>query len=208
MSKQVDFWFEFASPYSYLAAMRAEDVAASHGIKLVWRPFLLGVIFKKELGYADSPFNHQPRKKKYMWRDLERQCAARDLPPFKVPKPFPQNGLLPARLCCAMEADDRLPVFIRSVYRAHFQQGESLTDREVMFDILSQNGFDGPSLMNAAGEPRAKNRLKTHTAEASRKGLFGAPSFTTFDGELFWGDDRMEAAMQWACNMDKDTNII
>lgn len=197
MSKKLEFWFEYGSTYSYLSAMRIETVAENYGVRVIWRPFLLGVLFKKDLGYTDSPFNRHAKKGQYMWRDMERLVENRDLPELAVPSPFPQNSLLPARISCALLDDERLPAFVRAVYRAEFQHGEQISDPFVMFDILSQNGFDAPSVMEKAGKKKSKEQLKELTSWADKKGLFGAPAFTTVDGELFWGDDRMEAAMKW-----------
>ena len=91
----LDFWFDFASTYSYPAAMRIASLAETSGVTVRWRPFMLGPIFKAQ-GWATSPFNLYPAKGRNMWRDLERICAALDLP-FKRPDPFPQNSLLAAR---------------------------------------------------------------------------------------------------------------
>ncbi len=195
--KDIDFWFEFASTYSYLAAMRAQDLAADCGVRLTWRPFLLGAIFKKDLGYADSPFNRHDKKGDYMWRDMDRQVRIHGLPSVKKPEPFPQNGLTAARIAMVLEEDDRLPIFVRSVFRSQFQYGETISEPDVLFDILSQNGFDAPDVMQRAKSDKIKQALKTQTEHADRIGIFGAPSFVTPKGELFWGDDRMETAFRW-----------
>ncbi len=92
----LDFWFEFASTYSYPAAMRIAPLAKARGFNVRWRPFLLGPIFKSQ-EWDDSPFNLYPAKGRYMWRDLERICGALGLP-LVQPSPFPQNGLLAARV--------------------------------------------------------------------------------------------------------------
>ena len=94
----VDFWFEFGSTYSYPAAMRIEALAAEQGVRVTWRPFLLGPIFRAQ-GWDDSPFNIFPSKGRYMWRDLERICADYEIP-FRRPSEFPRNGLLATRLAC------------------------------------------------------------------------------------------------------------
>ncbi|MCT4656273.1 MAG: 2-hydroxychromene-2-carboxylate isomerase [Cohaesibacter sp.] len=196
--QRIEFWFEFASTYSYLAAMRADEVAHEHGIELIWKPFLLGAIFKKDLGYADSPFNRHEKKSDYMWRDIARLAQMRGLPPLTVPEPFPQNGLLAARIATALLDDERLPVFVRSVFRAEYQYGETISQSDVLFDILTQNGFDAPSLMKKAETNLVKTKLKELTDSADKNGIFGAPAFVTQDGELFWGDDRLETACLWA----------
>ena len=199
MTSRLQFWFEFASPYSYLAAMRIEDLAAEFDVEIDWRPFLLGAIFKKDLGDADSPFNRQPKKSAYMWRDISRQCTLRDLPPMQIPDPFPQIGILPARIACHLLTDSRLPHFVRSVYCGHFQRGENLGDSALMQTVLSELGFDAGEILQHAKAPSAKQKLKFLTDEADKLGLFGAPFFVAEDGEAFWGDDRLETALQWAC---------
>ena len=97
-----DFWYEFASTYSYPASMRIEALAASRGVALHWRPFLLGPIFAAQ-GHADSPFNLNPAKGRYMWGDLQRICASLGLP-LRRPDPFPQNSLLAARVALVSAA--------------------------------------------------------------------------------------------------------
>ena len=94
--KSLEFWFDFASTYSYLSAMRIQDVAAQSGVSVDYKPFLLGPIFAAQ-GWTMSPFNLVPAKGRYMVRDIERIAAARGLA-FKLPTPFPQNGLMAARL--------------------------------------------------------------------------------------------------------------
>ena len=97
---RAEFWYEFASSYSYPAAMRVEALAAERGVALAWRPFLLGPLFAAQ-GWRDSPFNLYPAKGRYMWRDLERICGALGLP-LTRPDPFPQNSLLAARVALAL----------------------------------------------------------------------------------------------------------
>ena len=108
-----EFWYEFASTYSYPAALRVAALAEERGVSLVWRPFLLGPIFAAQ-GWRDSPFNIYPAKGRYMWRDVERTCEAMGVP-FKRPEPFPQPSLLAARVALALEGEERAS-FSRQVY--------------------------------------------------------------------------------------------
>ena len=110
----LQFWFDFASTYSYPAALRIEAAAKAQGVAVEWRPFLLGPVFAAQ-GWKDSPFNLYPAKGKYMVRDLERICAALDVP-FKLPSPFPQNSLLCARIASALDGPLRAR-FALSVYQ-------------------------------------------------------------------------------------------
>ena len=121
----LDFWHDFASTYSYLAAMRAEPLAEAAGVTLSWRPFLLGPIFVEQ-GWTTSPFNIYPVKGRYMVRDIQRLCAERGLT-FRLPEPFPQNSLLAARLALAIPEALR-PAFSRAVYLAEFGEGRSISD--------------------------------------------------------------------------------
>lgn len=193
----VDFWYEFASTYSYLAAMRIDDIAARHGVAVRWRPFLLGPIFAQQ-GWSTSPFNLYPAKGRYMWRDIERLCGEFDLP-FRRPREFPQNSLLAARLALLGAVDGWGEAFAKAVFRAEFGEGREIGRPEALAPILTALGLDAASLMSRARTDEAvKGRLKAATEEAQSLGIFGAPSFVTEDGELFWGHDRMEEAFAWA----------
>src|SRR5512144_141266 len=120
----MQFWFEFASTYSYPVAMRVEIAAAEREVDLEGRPFLLGPIFAAQ-GWGDSPFNIYPAKGRYMWRDLERLCSRQGLP-LRRPSRFPRSGLLAARVAVASAAERWLPDFVRAVYYANFAE-----DREI-----------------------------------------------------------------------------
>jgi 2-hydroxychromene-2-carboxylate isomerase len=190
------FWYEFASPYSWLAAERIEALAAAADVELRWRPFLLGPIFVAQ-GWQSSPFNLYPAKGANMWRDIERQCELMDLPPPTRPEPFPQNSLLAARVAAAMP-DATRPAFSRAVYRAEFSQGGLIADRAVIGEMLRDRGLDAEATLAAAESAQNKAALRTATEEAGARGIYGAPSFVTPSGELFWGNDRLEQALAWA----------
>src|SRR5919199_515272 len=192
---RLEFWHEFASTYSYLAAMRIEDLARDAGVAVVWRPFLLGPIFAKQ-GWTSSPFNVYPAKGRHMWRDMARRAARLGLPLVR-PEPFPQNGLLAARLMLAGLEADWGPGFARLVYLAQFGQGRDISADAVLAPLVAEAGGDPRAAMLRARSDDIKARLRDSTAEAEAKGLFGAPSFVVGD-ELFWGDDRLEDAISWA----------
>ncbi len=196
----LDFWYEFASTYSYLSVMRIEDEAARAGVEIRWRPFLLGPIFAGQ-GWDNSPFNIYPAKGRYMFRDMERLCAARGLA-FKRPQPFPQNGLLAARLGVIGAAEGWVASFTRAVFHAEFAQGAQISEPVVLAQCLGGAAPGAKAALVRIGEDGIKNLLRAQTEEARARGLFGAPTFVTADGELFWGDDRMEQALQWAKTID------
>jgi 2-hydroxychromene-2-carboxylate isomerase len=189
----IDFWFEFGSTYSYPAALRIEDEAKKRAIAVRWRPFLLGPIFKSQ-GWMDSPFNIYPAKGRYMWRDMERLCEAQGIP-LRRPTVFPRNGLLAARLAASAEEEPWIGDFVRGIYRANFAEDREISDPAVVTSVLESIGRPGDELDRAILEP-AKTRLRERTEEAIALGIFGAPSFVA-GGEVFWGNDRLEAALDW-----------
>ncbi len=192
---KIEFWYEFASTYSYLSAMRIEEAAKGAGVEVLWKPFLLGPIFFAQ-GWNTSPFNIYPAKGRYMVREMERLTAARGLP-FRMPSPFPQNSLLAARLAIIGHDEGWGIPFSKRVYALQFGQGASISDKSALAGILSEVGQDPDRLLALAGQPDVKERLKQRNEEAQELGIFGAPSFLA-DGELFWGDDRLEGALSHA----------
>ena len=200
----LDFWFDFASTYSYVAAMRIRPLAAQAGVGVRFKPFLLGPIFKAQ-GWDTSPFNMYEAKGRHMWRDLERWCADLSLP-FRRPQHFPQNSLLAARVALVgLDETSKAPSkeswgepFCFAVYRAEFAGGQRIDDVEVIAEILTALKLDPARVFASAQSPETKERLRRQNEEAQQLGIFGAPSFTTADGELFWGNDRLERALLWA----------
>ena len=190
-----EFWYEFASTYSYPAAMRIASLAEERGVALAWRPFLLGPIFAAQ-GWRDSPFNIYPAKGRYMWRDIERVCGALELP-LKRPDPFPQNSLLAARAALALEGEERMN-FSRQVYAAEFGQGLPIADRALIAALLAKLGLDPEAVLEQAESDANKARLKAECARAAALGIIGAPCLVTDDREVFWGNDRLEQGLDWA----------
>ena len=161
---RLEFWYELASTYSYLSAMRIEAVADEAGIDIVWKPFVLGPIFSAQ-GWSTSPFNIYPAKGRYMVREMERLSAARGLP-FMMPSPFPQNSLNAARLALIGHDEGWGPAFARAVYTAQFADGADISDRKVLGKILGDLGRDAGS---ASGTHRAA-RDQAASAPANGRG--------------------------------------
>ena len=199
----LDFWFDFASTYSYPAAVRIGALAARADVRVRFRPFLLGPIFKAQ-GWTTSPFNLYPAKGRHMWRDLERLCADLDIP-FRRPDPFPQNSLLAARVALAALDHSWGETFCVALFRAQFGDGRRIDDAGAIGEVLAGLQIDPQPVLAAARSEANKARLRAQTEEAQQRGLFGAPSFTTADGELFWGNDRLEAALRWARRQRTDS---
>jgi 2-hydroxychromene-2-carboxylate isomerase len=197
MPEAVEFWFEFASTYSYPAAMRLEAVARSAGVAVAWQPFLLGPVFAAQ-GWRDSPFNIYAAKGRYMWRDLERTCARLELP-FRRPTDFPRNGLLAARVAIAAAGVSWLPAFVRGIYHANVVDDRDVAQPAVVESVLAALGVDAEAWLREAGSEAAKQRLRTATERAMGLGIFGAPMLRVGD-ELFWGNDRLDEAIAWAAS--------
>jgi 2-hydroxychromene-2-carboxylate isomerase len=196
MRPKLDFWYEFASTYSYLAALRIAALAQDRNVDIAWRPFLLGPVFKAQ-GWDTSPFNLFPVKGAYMWRDIERLCEAQGLK-FRRPDPFPQSSLLTARIALTPEVTPRRAEYSRRVYLAHFAEGVRIDDKAALKDILISLRLDADAALTQAQSDDVKLELRQATEAAMRLQLFGAPSFVTAKGEIFWGNDRLESALTWA----------
>jgi 2-hydroxychromene-2-carboxylate isomerase len=194
--RALQFWFDYASTYSYVAAMRVEDAARAAGVEVLWRPFLLGPIFTEQLGIKDSPFNVFPVRGGYMWRDLERLCEKYRLP-WRRPSAFPRGSLLAARLGCAAGDAPWAPAFHRAVFRANFAEDRDIAEPAVLRELLAASGQDADALLARAASPETKQALRDRGAEAARLGIFGAPDLVV-GGELFFGQDRLEDALAWA----------
>lgn len=191
----MEFWYEFASSYSYLSVMRIEKLAAAAGVEIAWRPFLLGPVFMS-LGWNDSPFNIYPPKGRYMWRDLERLCARYGLR-LARPSVFPRNAVLAARVAMVGASEGWVGRFSRAVMEANFADDRDIADRAVIGAILDALGLPADAVIERAVADANKQALRAQTERATELGLFGAPSFRVGE-ELFWGNDRLEDALAWA----------
>ena len=192
---QLDIWFEFASTYSYLTVNRAERLLTQSGVSFAWRPFLLGPIFG-DRGMTTSPFVLDPVRGNYMWRDVERRAARLGLP-FRRPDRFPANGLLAARVMTAALDAPWSAAFARGVYDAQFARGLDISEPAVIKEVLRRCQAPPDDWLEKAGTDAVKTALRETTDQARSLGIFGAPSFTV-GGEVFWGDDRLEDAIEWA----------
>jgi 2-hydroxychromene-2-carboxylate isomerase len=195
MAATVEFWFEFASTYSYLSAARIEDACAEAGVTLRWRSFLLGPVFAAQ-GLNTSPFNAYPVKGAYMWADMARCCADQGLP-FRKPSGFPRGSLLAARIAAAHDDAPWLGQFVRAVFHANFALDPDIVDDAVILDLLHDIGQDPDSVRAFAISDRGKAQLRANTDKALATGIFGAPSFVT-GGTLYWGNDRLDRAIHHA----------
>jgi len=191
----LEFWFEFASTYSYVAAMRIEDLCRAAGVRLEWRPFLLGPIFALQ-GWDTSHFNLNPRRGNYMWRDMERLTEKFGLR-WQRPSVFPRNTIVPARVACAIADEPWCGDFVRRVYVASFGEDRAIDRRDVVAAILEELGRPADAVLARAESPELRPRLRANTEHATAIGIFGAPNCIV-NGEMFWGEEAMEDAIAWA----------
>lgn len=197
MPRPVTFWFEFASTYSYLSAMRIDVEAEARGVEVVWKPFLLGPIFKAQ-GWDSSPFSIYPDKGANMWRDLARRAEKYGLPFNRAAeKLFPQHSVLAARVAIVGLQASWGRAYCRAVYQAQFVEGRDISDRAVIAACIDAAGGMADDALARAERDTAKAALRANVEDARSRRVYGAPSFIV-DDELFWGDDRLEDALDWA----------
>ncbi len=191
----MEFWFDFASTYSYIGAMRIQALCDAAGVELRWKPFLLGPIFALQ-GWDDSPFNLNPRRGDYMWRDLERLSAKFGLP-WRRPTRFPRASTLPARVACLGEASPWCGDYVRRVFVANFGEDRDIGERDVVTELLEELALPSAALIDSALGSQNRGLLRANTERAMQLGIFGAPNCVV-SGELFWGEESLEDAVVWA----------
>ncbi|TXL73778.1 2-hydroxychromene-2-carboxylate isomerase [Vineibacter terrae] len=191
----LEFWYDFASPYSWMAAERIDGLAAAAGLAVRWRPFIIGPILRLRPDNPSPLQNAPPAQRAYRRRDVERLCARYGLP-LRWPTSYPRNGLLGARLARAASPDIR-PALSRAIYRANFVDDREISDATVIRDVVAAQGLDADALLAAALTDANKRGLVADVDAAIAHGIFGAPSFL-IGPELFWGNDRLELAIAWA----------
>jgi 2-hydroxychromene-2-carboxylate isomerase len=194
MTAPLDFWFDFASPYGYLASTRIDDLAARHGRTVRWRPILLGAVFKVS---GMKPVMEQPLRGDYLAHDVPRFARLLGVP-LTMPARIPLNALAACRGYWWLEPSDpaKARALAKAVYHAHWGEGRDVTTPEQVAEVAAPLGISADDLIAGVREPLVKDRLRAETDEAIRLGVFGAPFFMV-DGEPFWGADRLDQIDQW-----------
>lgn len=190
---QLDFWFSIGSTYSYFTVMRIDAVARAAGVDVTWRVFDVRAIMM-EIG--NSPFVGKPEKSAHMWRDMERRAPRYGLSP-RLPAPYPLSDLaLPNRIAAMGLKAGWGIAFVKTAYHQWFEDGRPPDKGPGLANALLASGQDVQAILEAANTPEAQADLAAATQEARDLGIFGSPSFIAGD-ELFWGDDRLEDAIDW-----------
>ncbi|MFP3582097.1 2-hydroxychromene-2-carboxylate isomerase [Paraburkholderia sp. SIMBA_055] len=193
-ARDIEFWFDFGSNYSYLSVMRIEAEAAARGVRIHWRPFLLGPIFRA-LGFDNSPFVLHKEKGAYVWKDMERQCRKYGIA-LTRPSVFPRAALLAMRVALLGAEREWIAGYCREIMQQNFVHDRDIGSVEVVSEALVKLGLPAQQIIAEAQSDANKLRLREQTEAAAAKGIFGAPTFFIGD-EMFWGNDRLEDALDF-----------
>ena len=184
--RTVEFWYDFASPYAYLGSTQIEQVAARARGEVMWRPFLLGGLFR-DIGTADVPIASYPEpKQRYSGMELERYARSYGVP-FKFPSRFPVRSILPLRV--ALASGSNIARLSHAIFRAFWADDRDIANPEELARVVAETGLD-PTLVERASDQAVKDELKRAGERALELGLCGVPSFI-IEGHVFWGQDRL-----------------
>jgi 2-hydroxychromene-2-carboxylate isomerase len=195
MPDRLDLFFFYGSTYTYLTVMRVEEAAAQAGIGVRWRPFNVREIMLEQ---DNIPFRDKPVKMRYMWRDIERRAARHGIPFDRIPTYPVDPDNLANRVGVVAATEGWCPEYTRATYRAWFLEDKPPGDPEHLRSILSALGKDPEAVTTQADSREIRDRYDAETDAARSMGIFGSPTFVVAD-EIFWGDDRLEDALEW-CN--------
>ena len=193
--RRIDFWFSIGSTYTYLTVMRLREVEQQSGVTFSWCPFSVRELMHE---MDNIPFVGKPAKEKYMWRDIERR-AGRLHVPISLPVEYPlQNFDLANRIAIVAGNEGWCPEYVQTTYRLWFQHGLAAGGDRNLEQSLEELGQAHNRVLDLANSPPIEAAYRDATAQARSLGIFGSPSFVVDDKELFWGDDRLEDAIDWA----------
>lgn len=189
MASVIDFYFDFSSPYGFLASTRVDDLAARFGRAVMWRPFLLGAVYKN---VGQSPLEH-PLKREYVNKVDVFRCARLLGLAIRTPQGWPEHSLAPARIFYWLVDRDpeKAADYARAVYRSYWLDGRSTADPSAAVAVADSLGLDRTEAAAALEDRSVKDRLISENEAAITRGVFGSP-FIFVDGERFWGNDRLD----------------
>ncbi len=194
MAAAIEFYFDFSSPYGYLAAQRIDEVVEEYGREVAWKPFLLGALFKTT---GSQPLLDIPMKGDYARRDLARSARLYDIP-FVLPETFPFMSVAACRATYWLgerDAEDAKEL-AAALFDAAFGEGRSIGEPSEVAEIAAELGHDEDEVRAAVQDQRIKDLLRREVDAAIAKGVFGSP-YIIVDGEPFWGFDRLDDIAVW-----------
>ncbi len=195
MAAPIEFWFDFSSPYGYLASQKIEALAAKHGRGVDWRPMLLGVAFRQT---GTAPLTEIPLKGEYSRRDLARSARFHGLPELRMPSRFPIPTQAAARIVLwAKVRDTALATpLCKAFFRAYFVDDVDISAPDNAVAVAAKERVDAAEARAAIDDPAIREMLKREVDGAIARGVFGSP-FVFVDGEPFWGLDRFDQVDRW-----------
>lgn len=190
----IEFYFDFSSPYGYLGAQRIDRIAAEFGRTVIWRPILLGVIFKIT---GQSPLVSQTLRGPYAARDMARSARKLGVR-FALPQGFPFSSVYMCRVFYWLDGQDpdAAKAYARAVYSAAFAEGRVVAEAPAAAELAVTLGHDRAAVLAGMQDAAVKERLRREVQQAMDKGVFGSP-FVIVDGEPFWGSDRLPEVREW-----------
>ena len=194
MPAPIDFYFDFASPYGYIASHKIDALAAKHGREAIWRPYLLGAAFKITGGSAPVAL---PMKGQYFIRDFARSARFHGVP-FKYPSKFPISSVAPTRAFYWMNAKDpkRAKQLAAALYHAYMVEDVDISDAESTIAVAAKSGLNADEVRAGINDQAVKDLTKGEVEKAIKAGAFGSP-YIVVDGEAFWGADRLDQVERW-----------
>jgi 2-hydroxychromene-2-carboxylate isomerase len=195
MPAAIDFYFDFSSPYGFLASEKIEALAARHGRSVNWRPVLLGVVFRQT---GAAPLTQVPLKGDYSKRDMARSARFHAIDGFRMPSTFPIPSQAAARIVLWIRRRDPALAakVVHALYRAFFVDDIDISNPDAAAAAAANGGVDAAAARAAIDDPAIKDALKHANDEAIARGVFGSP-FIIVDGEPFWGMDRLDQVDRW-----------
>jgi len=194
LNSPIDFYFDFSSPYGYLASTRIDELAEKFGRTVVWRPYLMGAVFKIT---GRQPLVQHPLVNEYSERDIARTARLYDIP-ITFPEKFPIASVAPCRAFYWLNETDteKAKQLACSIYKAYFAGGRDISKPDTVADVVVETGFDRDAIETALQNQSVKDKVREETDKAIERKVFGSP-YIVIDDEPFWGFDRFDQIERW-----------
>jgi len=194
---KLEFFFDYASPYAYIASHQIEAVAEKHGAELMWQPFVLGGVFQA-IG-ASAPRDNKP-KGEYLLQDLEDLTTLYGIP-YEKRTEFIIRSILPLRATLQIPQGEERARAVHALYKGSWAEDRDMGQADVVAGLLADAGFDGATLVEGTQQQAVKDDLRKNTEDIVARGAFGAPTYFVNGSKMFWGHDRVEVLDRFLGNM-------